>query len=307
MDLNLVRTLVDIVEAGNLSEAARRRKVTRSHISKELKTLERQVGATLLRRTTRRLAATDSGLALYEHGLRMLAEMDAARAAIDSLGRTVRGHVRLSIPSGLGEFYLGNRLLEFQQAHPGITLRVLFSNRVADLIAAEVDVAVRILTEPPPDQVAREVCDIGWGLYAAPDCLARQPAITAFEDLADRNILCTPGAERNFRLVLQQGTARRELRIRPHLESEHFPFLRSAMLGGMGIALLPDYAVAEDVRAGRAARVLPDWRAQGLGSRLYILTLQDRHPSHAARVLIDHLREALSPLNTLRGTARDSM
>lgn len=305
MDLNLVRTLVEIVDAGNLSEAARRRKVTRSHVSKELKALERQVGATLLRRTTRRLAPTDSGLALYEHGLRMLAEVDAARAAIDSLGHTVRGHVRLSIPSGLGEFYLGDRLLEFQQAHPDITLRVLFSNRVPDLIAAEVDLAVRILSEPPPDQVAREVCDIGWGLYAAAAYLTMQPAIVELDDLAVHRILCTPGAERNFRLVLQQGAVRRELRIRPHLESEHFPFLRSAMLAGMGIALLPDYAVADDVRTGRALRVLPSWRAQGLGSRLYILTLQDRHPSHAARVLMEFLREALAPLRERGGAITD--
>lgn len=299
MDLNLIRTLVEIVDAGNLSEAARRRNVTRSHISKALKSLEQQVGATLLRRTTRRLAPTDAGHALYEHGLRMLAEVEAARAAIDSLGRTVRGHVRLSIPTGLGEFYLGERLLEFQQAHPDITLRVLFSNRVLDLIASEVDVAVRITSEPPPDQVARELCAIRWGLYAAPSYLAALPAIAAPEDLAKHRILCTPSPERYFRLVLQQAAQQHELRLRPHLQSEHFPFLRSAMLAGAGIALLPDYAMAEDLHARRALRVLPAWQAQGLGSALYILTMQDRHPAHAVRVLTEYLREVLAPLRQI--------
>ena len=296
MDLNLVRTLVEIVDAGNLSEAARRRNVTRSQISKELKGLERQVGATLLRRTTRRLAPTDAGRALYEHGLRMLAEVDAARAAIDSLGRTVRGHVRLSIPSGLGEFYLGEKLLAFQQRHPEISLRVLFANRVVDLIAAEIDVAVRITSYPPPEQVARELCPIGWGLYGAPAYLDARSAIAQPEDLSAHRMLCTPGPERLFRLVLQRPGERRELRLPPHLQSEHFPFLRSAMLAGAGIALLPDYALAADLRAGRAQRVLPDWQAQGLGNALYILTMQDRHPSHAVRVLTDYLREVLAPL-----------
>ena len=296
MDLNLVRTLVDIVDAGTLSEAARRRGVTRSQVSKELKNLERQLDATLLRRTTRRLAPTASGQALYEHGVRMLAEMDAAPSAIDSLGHDVRGHVRLSIPTGLGEFFLGDRLLAFQRQHPAITLRVLFSNRVVDLIASEVDIALRITSDPPPDQVARELCRIGWGLYAAPSYLAASVPPAAPEDLAQCRILCTPGAERHFRLLLQQGPEHRELRLVPCLQTEHFPFLRRAMLDGHGIALLPDYALVDDVAAGRAARVLPAWEARGLGSALYLLTMPDRRPSHAVGVLTAYLRDALAPL-----------
>lgn len=298
MDLNLVRALVQIVDAGNLSEAARRRSVTRSQVSKELKSLERQVGATLLRRTTRRLEPTDAGRALYEHGLRMLAEVDAARAAIDGLGRTVRGHVRLSIPTGLGELFLGETLLVFQQAHPEVSLRVLFSNRVFDLIAAEIDVAVRITSDPPPEQVARELLRVRWALYAAPGYLEAHPPIQRPEDLGDaaHRILCTPSPERHFKLVLRQQAERRELRLTPLLQSEHFPFLRQAMLAGAGIALLPHYAAAGDVRDGRARPVLPAWQAEGLGNALYVLTMPDRHPTHAVRMLTAYLREALAPL-----------
>jgi len=299
MDFNLVRALVEIVDAGTLAEAARRRNVTRSQVSKALKTLERQMDATLMRRTTRRLELTASGQALYEHGVRMIAEMDAARSAIDSMGHSVRGHVRLSIPIGLGQIYLGDKLLAFQHLHPDITLRVLFSNRVIDLIGAEVDVAVRITSDPPPDQVARQLCAIRWGLYAAPSYLASLPPLVGPDDLAGRRILCPPSPEPHFRLVLEQGSDKRELRLRPYLQTEHLPFIRSAMLAGNGIALLPEYALpeyplAEDVRAGNAVRVLPQWQAQGLGRALYILTMQDRRPSHAVSVLTDYLKEVLS-------------
>jgi DNA-binding transcriptional LysR family regulator len=64
----------------------------------------------------------------------------------------------------------------------------------------------------------------------------------------------------------------------------------------MGIGLLPVYALADHVQAGRATRVLPAWQAQGLGNALYILSMPDRHPSHAARVLTEYLREALAAL-----------
>ena len=292
MDLNLIRTLVEIVDAGNLSEAARRRNVTRSQMSKELKSLERQIGATLLRRTTRRLALTDAGREMYEHGLRALAEVDAARAAIDSLGRTVRGHVRLSVPTGLGE-QLGAGILAFQQTHPDITLRVLFANRVFDLIAAEIDVALRVMTELPQELVAIRLRAVRWGLYASPGYLAAVPAIREPEDLQSHRFLGTPGPEPFMKLLLARGTQRRELRLKPHLRCEHFPFLRNAMLAGAGVALLPDYAVADDLAADRARQVLPRWEPEGVGDALYILMMPDRHPSHASRVLIAYLRDLL--------------
>ncbi|WP_093217968.1 MULTISPECIES: LysR family transcriptional regulator [unclassified Variovorax] len=297
MDLNLIRTLVDIVDAGNLSEAARRRDVTRSQISKELKNLERQVGATLLRRTTRKLAPTEQGRTLYEHGLRMLAEVESARAAIDRLGQTVRGHVRISIPTGLGEFFVGPRLLDFQRAHPEVSLRVLFSNRVFDLIGTEIDIALRITSEPPLDQVARRICAIRWGLYAAPSYLAGHAPIAEPEDLAACVVLYVPGPERHFMMPMHRGAQRRDLRLKLNLQTEHFPYLRSAVLAGTGIGLLPRYAMTDDVRAARAVPVLPQWEPEGLGNALYILTMPDRHPSHAAVAVMDYLREVLASMD----------
>ncbi len=113
------------------------------------------------------------------------------------------------------------------------------------------------------------------------------------EDLHQHRILCTPGPEPLFKLLIQWGSDRREVRLKPHLRCEHFPFLYNAMRAHAGIALLPDYAVGEDLRAGLAVQVLPSWQAQGLGDALYVLTMPDRHPSHAVRVLIDYLYETL--------------
>jgi DNA-binding transcriptional LysR family regulator len=297
LDLNLIRTLVEIVEAGTLSEAARRRDVTRSQVSKELKNLEQQVGATLLRRTTRKLALTEQGRTLYEHGLRMLGEVQSARAAIDRLGERVQGHVRISIPTGLGEFFVGPRLLDFQRDHPQVSLRVLFSNRVVDLIGSEIDIALRITSEPPLDQVARRICAIRWGLYASPAYLATHAALAEPQDLAKCVVLYVPGPEGHFMMPMHRGTQRRELKLKLNLQTEHFPYLRSAVLAGTGIGLMPRYAMADDVRAGRAVPVLTQWEPEGLGNALYILTMPDRHPSHAAAAVMDYLREVLASLD----------
>jgi DNA-binding transcriptional LysR family regulator len=144
--------------------------------------------------------------------------------------------------------------------------------------------------------VAREICTIDWGLFAAPSYLAARAPIKTPDDLAGCAFLCPPGPEHTMNLRLQKQMVLRELRMRPRLQSEHFPYLRDAMVNGLGIALLPGYAATDDVDAGRAAPVLPAWKAEGLGRKLYILTMQDRHPSHAARVLTEYLREVVAPL-----------
>lgn len=304
MDLNLIQAFVDIVEAGNLAEAGRRRGVTRSQISRQLALLEEQAGAQLLRRTTRRLEMTDPGQSLYEHGLRILQEVAAAQAEIDSLGKTLRGHVRVSVPTGLGDAFIAPLLLRFGERHPGISLRVFFANRVTDLIAAEIDVALRVTSEPPLDTVAREICGIRWQLCASPGYLAQIPPVREPADLAACRFLCPPYTTRRFRLTLGRdscnGPEHSHVEITPYLQSEHFPFLIRAVREGHGISLLPVYAGWEDVRRGTLVPVLPDWKPEGLGNRLYIITTPNPHPSMATRALIAFLREAVTELDVFK-------
>ena len=154
LDLNLIKLFVTIVEAGTLSEAALRQGVTRSHVSRNLQKLERAFGAQLIRRTTRRLELTHEGTVLYEHGARMAREVESARHALQKLGTEPTGHVRLSLPTGLGELEaLRPLLVRFALDHPSLSLRVLFSNRVSDLISSEIDVALRVISTPPQDYV----------------------------------------------------------------------------------------------------------------------------------------------------------
>src|SRR4051812_5933184 len=120
MDLNALKLLVEIVDAGNLSAAARRLNTTRSNVSHRLKAFEKSVGVQLLRRTTRRIEPTQIGHALYEHGSKIMREMDAANAVITTLGKSLRGHVRISIPTGLGQMIVGALLIEFAGKYPEI-------------------------------------------------------------------------------------------------------------------------------------------------------------------------------------------
>ncbi|MDQ6214345.1 LysR family transcriptional regulator [Achromobacter insolitus] len=300
LDLNLIQLFVTIVDAGTLSEAALRHGVTRSHVSRNLQKLERAFGAQLIRRSTRRLELTQQGSVLYEHGARMAREVESARHALQKLGSEPTGHVRLSIPTGLGELdTLRPLLVSFALRHPSLTLRVLFSNRVSDLISSEIDVALRVMSTPPQDYVARALGDVKWVLCAAPAYLAQfgQPAHP--RDLVRLHFLGPPDPRPQVTLRLRRKDHLHEAKLAPRLQSEYFPFLAQAARAGAGVALLPAYVVHEDIAAGRLTPVLPAYQAMGPGEKLFILTTPTPYPSTAQRAVVDFLRTEVPAL--LRG------
>ncbi|MGM3277252.1 LysR family transcriptional regulator [Ralstonia sp. 24A2] len=300
MDLNLIHLFVEIVEARSFTAAAQKLGMTRSNLSNRLKVLERETGAQLLRRSTRSLELTQAGETLFEHGRRMLQEVETARASIDGLGQTVRGHVRVSVPTGLGRFFLGDMLLEFAREHPNVTLRVTFNNRVNDLIASEIDVAFKITSAPPQDTIAREVCPIGWSLFATKAYLKTHGPVATPEGLAGQAIVCPPMPGRRLTLALSRTvrgkTTQHSVTVEPRMQSEDFPFLADAVARGMAIGLLPNY-VTHALATSTAApfeRVLPGYAVGGLGAHLFILTLPNRYASPAMRALIDFVRSRVS-------------
>jgi DNA-binding transcriptional LysR family regulator len=299
MDLNLIRLFVEIVESRSLSAAARKLGMTRANISQRLKLLERETGAQLLRRSTRSLELTQAGHTLYECGKRVLDDLCAARASIDSLGQTLSGRVRISVPTGFGRMFLGSKLLEFARAHPGITLDVTFNNRIEDLIASEVDVALRITRTPPLDCVARNICPIDWRLYASAEYVKAHGAIEHPRDLQGQTYVASPHPERRVTMTLthrQDETDVHEITIQPALQSADYPFLTEAVAQGLGVGLLPAYIQYAPASRG-FVRILPQYRVAGPQNTLYIVTLPNRYPSAATQALIDYLRAEVVALS----------
>src|SRR5690554_7780043 len=132
MDAQALVLLAEIVEAGNLSLAARRLKMSRANISYHLAQLEKNMGQQLLRRTTRRLEPTEVGFRLYQHGCIIRDELLAARESVASLGKGLHGSVRMSMPTGFGNLVMSGWMIEFKRLYPEISLNLRFENRVDD-------------------------------------------------------------------------------------------------------------------------------------------------------------------------------
>ncbi|SEF20059.1 LysR family transcriptional regulator [Variovorax sp. NFACC27] len=291
MDLQSLTLLVEILDAGNLSAAARRLKMTRANVSYHLNQLERSVGAQLVRRTTRRAEPTEIGLRLYQHGIAIQAELLAARESVTTLGQGLQGRVRLSVPSGYGQLVMADWLIDFKRQYPGIVLDVVFENRIEDLLRDEVDIAIRVIPEPPQNLVARAMGPVRYVACASTEYAAKNPLPVQLDALQGAPVVTAAVIGRQLRVSAYQGETRREVILEPTLISENFLFLRQAILAGLGIGLVPDYVVQEDVRRGDVVTTLDDWRLSIFGTQMFMLYMPNRQHTRAIRTFIDFVLE----------------
>ena len=288
MDTNALSLLVVIVDTGNLSQAARKLKMTRANVSYHLAQLEKSLGVQLVKRTTRRVEPTEVGLRLYEHGRNVRNELAAAQETITSLGQELRGRVGISVPSGYGQMVMSDWLIEFKQLYPGIVLDVLFENR-ADNLRDEVDIAIRVMQEPPLSVVARSLGDVRYVACASRDYAAQHGLPQTLMELRASPLITAGVMGRQLRLAAYQGLERQEVTLEPTIISEHFPFLRQGILASLGVGLVPDYVVQDNVATGEVLTTLHDYRLSIFGTHMYLLYLPNRHQTRAVRTCIDFL------------------
>lgn len=290
VDFASLTLLVDIIDAGNLSKAASKLKMTRANVSYHLRQLEKALGAELIRRTSRRMEPTELGWRLCEHGRAIRNEMASAHETVTNLGQGLQGRVGISVPSGYGHIVMTPWLIEFKQRYPGVVLDVVFENRI-DHLRDDVDIAIRVLPQPPETMVAKDMGTVRY-LACASKTFAQQHGMpTELSQLRTQPTITANVVGRQLSLRAYRGEERQEVMLTPTLISDHYPFLKEVILGGLGIGLVPDYMVADVIASGEVVTTLDDYRLSIFGTHMYLLYLPSRHRTRAIKTCIDFLVE----------------
>src|SRR5271169_4291655 len=188
MDLEDLRTFVDVADAGGVSQAARRLGVSKSIVSRRLFRLEEEFGVQLLARTTRGAALTEAGLIFRDHAARVCAEIDAAREAILPAG-DLRGRLRIAAPLSFGVAHVAPVLAELARRHPLLHVYASYSDRFVDLVGEGFDCAVRIGYLPDSNLIARRIGPILGRLVASPDYVEKHGAPETLDQLLGHEAL----------------------------------------------------------------------------------------------------------------------
>lgn len=287
-----LRAFVQVVESGSLTKAADTLGVATSAISRRIKELEARLGTQLLQRTTRQMRLTASGETFHARAQQILQALDEAEAEAGDQSRTLAGPLRIAAPLSFGETHLAPILIDFVQAHPGLTLDVDFSDRFVDLIAEGHDLAVRIGNLADSSLVARKLVEVRLVVVAAPGFWDRHGRPGQPEDLRGLPALCYTGSARGDRWVFRTPDGREgAVDMAPAMRATNGGFLRDAAVAGQGVALQPSFIVHEAVVAGTLEPVLTDHAWQTV--TVHVVYPATRHLTARARAFIDFARARL--------------
>ena len=290
--LDAMELFVAAVEAGSLAAAARRHGRSPASVTRAVALLEQHAGTTLLLRSTRKLSLTAAGehhLAIWRDVLMKLEEVDPGPR-----GAILRGPIVVTAPELFGRMKLMPLVETFLDAHPQVSARLLLVNRLVNLIGEGVDLAVRLAPLPDSTLSAIKVGEIRTLFCASPEYLAARGLPTALQDL-DRHQCIGLNAEGDAELWPFRATDRRgdvrSVRVQTRLSVSSAAAALDAARRGQGIVCARSYQVAEDIAAGRLARILAEFEPPPVPVNL--LFPPDRARGGAVRALIDHLVPAL--------------
>lgn len=289
MDLNQTRVFVEVVRAGGFAAAARRLGLPKSTVSARVQALEERLGAQLLKRSTRQLSLTSEGSAYFEAVASSVDILVDAEAASTSEKGVLSGKIRFTAPLEFPRDAITSALASFLQLHPRVKFDVILTNRPLDLIAENIDLALRGGDPGGAGLIIRKVGQIAFGLYASPQYIERcgRPEMMSELEKHDLLLFTSPSESRVLRGAAPLAGQE------PRIASDNFAFLRRLAVAGAGIAALPHALVAHEVASGRLERVLDSWT--GDPSALFIVFPSRKDMTPRVKAFADHLAAALGP------------
>lgn len=283
-DLTDLRAFARIADLSSISGAGRSLQMPKSSVSRSLVRLEESVGAVLVERSTRHLRLTDAGLLLQRHARRILDDVSEAENAIGGLVGRPSGDLRVSAPFTFAAGPLAPMLPGFMMCYPDVRVILTVDNRNVDLLTEEVDVAIRIGPLPDSELIARRLATFELWPCASPAYLAGAAPIATPADLLAHRLI--GHVDRGERWVFRTpGGADRDIEFDPGLVVPEPDVLRTMLLLGAGIGILPDFHAADAIAAGTLTRVLPGF--QGRSVDAHALYPSHRSLSAKVRVFID--------------------
>jgi DNA-binding transcriptional LysR family regulator len=287
IDLNLVATLVAVVDAGSFTAAARAAGVPTSSASRAVARLETRLGTRLLHRTTRRLHLTPAGEHYVARARAALADLTEAGAAVVDMGRAPRGKIRLSTSADLGGGVLTATIARFLARYPEIEIDVVVTSRWVDLVAEGFDLAVRGGALPDSSLMAHKLAATDFRLYAAPAYLQARGQPRRLADLARHTCIVYRGTRGPMPWRLHGPRGPEQVGVSGQASADDLEFVAGLVLAGAGIGMLPEPLAAPHVSARRLMPVLPSYAARA-GALYVVIPTRDHVPARVA-LFRDHL------------------
>jgi DNA-binding transcriptional LysR family regulator len=297
INLNRLAYFAAVADAGSFTRAAERLGVTKAVVSQQVARLEAELKTSLLSRTTRRVEPTEAGRLLHARCVMILREAEDAFGEIARSNAEPIGMLRITAPSDYGAATIAPLAAAFARRYPACSVDLLLSDARLDLVANQIDLSVRVGWLDDSSLQARRIGSFRQLLVAAPEIAARLTAEEP-EELAAWPFIANGALKEPLVWRFARGDFEsRMVRMRQALAINATPAVLAAALVGGGLAVLPDFQVAEHLASGRLMHILPAWTLPAGGIHVVYPTARFRPPKVSAFVamLVEEARRARRP------------
>ncbi len=286
--LDGIRAFVRVVEAGGFAAAARDMGLSRSVVNRHVIQLENELGTQLLRRSTRQVTPTETGMAFYDRCRQILSELDEAIGAVAELQDAPTGHLRVNAPMSFGTLHLSHAVADYMSRYPDVHVELMLNDRFVDPLEEGFDVTVRA-GEPQVSTslMTREIAPVRRVVCASPAYLEARGEPLHPNDLRHHRCLHYGYQASGIHWRLRGPDGDRSVSIGCVMWSNNGEVLKDAAVNDQGVVLLPTFVVGEALQLGQLRTILPDYQPPQV--MLCALYPRHRHLSAKVRLFVDLL------------------
>lgn len=286
-----MRTFVAVVDAGSFVGAMDATGLSKPAVSRQVADLEASLGGRLLQRTTRRLSVTDEGRTYYQRCKEILQAVEEAQAEVGASTLQAQGVLRIGAPLTFGVLHLAPLWGRFTAENPQVSLDIVLTDRVVDLVEDGYDLVVRIGRPTDSHLISRPLATSRVLVCASPGYLARRGTPVHPHELAQHDVISYSYASHGDEWYFKGPQGPVSARIHSRFHTNNGDTCRAAALADQGVILQPAFLIHDDLRDGRLVKLMPDFRVDEL-------SIQALYPTRKqlplkVRRLVDFLVEAL--------------
>ena len=294
--LNSIRIFVKVVEQGSFSRAGRILNLAPSSITRNIDQLENELGVTLFKRSTRQLVLTDEGHLFHKGAGQLLAQADALTQSLKVSTTEPEGVLRISAFESFGRIQVCPLLPEFLERYPKLRIEIELENRMVDLVAEDIDLAIRIGRPADSSLRARLLLPSHTLLCASPQYLERYGTPKIPDELESHNCLLLRNNRQKIYWHFRAEKKSKKVPVDGNLTATGGTPLLQAALNGSGIAQLASWMMVDYIEQGLLVICLPDWKCtlhDQSCSEVYAAYRQSSYIKPSIRAFIDFLVEKI--------------
>ena len=297
MDISTLQIFTEVMRQESFAAVARERNVDPSSVSRTISGLEKELGVRLFQRTTRKLSPTEAGVIYFRYVEPLVEEIYHAEELIkEALGQP-QGTLKVTASVSFGLKCIIPLLPKFEAIYPDLIIELLLTDSRLDLLTDKIDLAIRLGKLKDSTLIMQRLISTKYLVCASPHYLAQHQPINQPTDIEKHNCLLFPLAGFKTHWIFKDKQSKvRKISVRGRTIISNAIALQECMIAGMGLALLPNWLIDEDIKSGKIVKVLPDYDVTAIdfSTSAWLVYPSRRYVPLKVKVFADFLKKYLT-------------